>query len=89
MKHNHWTHLLECHNLNIGFTTKLVVQGPMKPKELFRCETHFQKWGRVQGMKPNDSQVHSHFGSCICRGIMNVHSFGWKDKQTPNWAKRS
>jgi len=35
-------------------------------KNVFRCETHFHKWGKVQGMKPNDSQVHSHFGSCKC-----------------------
>jgi hypothetical protein len=30
---------------------------------VFRCETHSHKWGKMQGMKPNDSQVHSHFGS--------------------------
>ncbi len=28
---------------------------------MFRCETHIHKWGRVQGMKPNDSQVRSHY----------------------------
>jgi hypothetical protein len=37
-------------------------------------------------MKPNDSQVHSHFGSYICVGATNVQSLGWKGKQAPNWA---
>jgi hypothetical protein len=32
---------------------------------VFKCETHFHKWGRMQGMKPNDSQVHSHFGTFV------------------------
>ncbi len=27
-----------------------------------------------------------HFGSCICVGVANVQSLGWKGKQTPNWA---
>jgi hypothetical protein len=35
-------------------------------------ETHFHKWGRVQEMEPNDSQVHSHFGSCTCVRVLNV-----------------
>jgi hypothetical protein len=53
---------------------------------MFRCETHSKKWGRVQGMKPNDSQVHSHFGLCIHVGVVNVQNLGWKGKQTLNWA---
>ncbi len=40
----------------------------------------------MQGMKPNDSQVHSHFGNCTCVGVANVQSLGWKSKQAPNWA---
>ncbi len=52
---------------------------------MFRCETHFHKWGRMQGMEPNDSQMHFHFGSCICVGVVNVQSLGWKGKKTPNW----
>jgi len=55
-------------------------------KNVFKCETHFHKWRKVEGMKPNDSQMHSHFGSCIRVGIMNVQSLGWKSKQAPNWA---
>jgi hypothetical protein len=54
---------------------------------VFRCETHSHKWGSVQGMKPNDSQVHSHFGTCIHVGVANVWNLGWKNKQTPNWAQ--
>ncbi len=26
-------------------------------KSVFRCETHFHKWGRVQRLKPNDSHM--------------------------------
>jgi hypothetical protein len=51
-----------CHNPNIEFATKCEVQGA---KNVFTCEIHFHKWGRVQEMKPNDSQVRSHFGNCI------------------------
>jgi len=42
---------------------------------VFKCETHFHKWGRMQGMKPNDSQVHFHFGSCECLKL-------WLEKKT-------
>ncbi len=50
-------------------------------KNVFKCETHSHKWGRMQGMKPNDSQMHSHFGSCTCVGVTNVQSLGWKGKK--------
>jgi len=36
----------------------------------------------MQGMKPNDSQMHSHFGSCIRVRVMNVQSLSWKEKNT-------
>jgi len=55
-------------------------------KSVFRCETHSHKWWRMQGMKPNDFQVQSHFGSCTRAGVANVQSLGWKCKQTSNWA---
>jgi hypothetical protein len=48
---------------------------------VFRCETHFHKWGRVQGLKPNDFKMHSHFGSCTHVGVANVQSPGWKGKK--------
>jgi len=54
---------------------------------VFRCETHSHKWGGgMQGMKPNGSQVHSHFGNYIHARVVNVQRLGWKGKQTPNWA---
>ncbi len=40
----------------------------------------------MQGMNPNDSQVHSHIGSCTHAGIKKFQSLGWKGKNTPNWA---
>jgi len=43
----------------------------------------------MQGMNPNDSQVHSHFGSCICAKIADVWNLGWKGKQAPNWALKT
>ncbi len=39
-------------------------------------------------MKPNDSQVHFHFESCIRAKVMNVQSLDWKGKQAPNWAPK-
>jgi len=39
-------------------------------------------------MEFNDSQVHSHFGSCIHARVANVYNFGCNGKQTPNWAPR-
>jgi len=55
-------------------------------KSAFSYETHSHKWGKVHGMKPNDSQVHSHFGSYIRARVVNVQNLGWKGKQAPNWA---
>jgi hypothetical protein len=44
-------------------------------ENVFRCETHSYKWKKKgQGMKPNDSQVHSHFESCIHAKIGNVQN---------------
>jgi hypothetical protein len=85
---NNWPTLCKgpCHNPSIEFATKCEVQGPMRLKSVFRCETHSHKWGRMQGMKPNDSQMHSHFGNCSHARIANVQSHGWKRKETPNWA---
>ncbi len=53
---------------------------------MFKSETYFHKWGKVQGMEPNGFQMHSHFGSCTCVGVVDVQIFGLKSKQTPNWA---
>jgi len=39
-------------------------------------------------MKPNDSQMHSHFGNCARARVVNVQRFGWKGKQTPNRAPK-
>jgi hypothetical protein len=30
--------------------------------------------GEMQGMKPNDSQVHSNFGICTCARVANVQT---------------
>jgi hypothetical protein len=30
----------------------------------------------MQKMEPNDSQMHSHFGSCICVKVLNVQNLG-------------
>jgi len=53
---------------------------------VFKCETHSHKQERVQRMKPNDFQVHSHFGTYIHARVTNVWNLGWKGKQAPNWA---
>jgi hypothetical protein len=49
---------------------------------------HILKWGTVQGMKLNNSQVHSHFASCTRARVVNVQNLDWKDKQAPNWGPR-
>jgi hypothetical protein len=43
-------------------------------KSVFNRQTHSHKWGRMQGMKPNDSQDHSHFGSYTRVGVTNVQN---------------
>ncbi len=47
-------------------------KGPWSQESVFKCETHSQKWGRMQGMEPNNSQVHSHFRSCTRAWVVNV-----------------
>jgi len=43
---------------------QLIVEckGTWGQKNVLDSETHFHKWGRVQEIEPNDSQMHSHFG---------------------------
>jgi hypothetical protein len=36
-------------------------KGTWGQKKVFKNETHSHKWGRVQEIKPNDYQMHSHF----------------------------
>jgi hypothetical protein len=42
-----YNYFIICRNLNIQFATKYEVQGPNEAKNVFRCKTHFHKWGRV------------------------------------------
>jgi hypothetical protein len=39
-------------------------------------------------MKPNDSQMHSHFESYIRAKVVNVQSLDWKGNQALNWAPK-
>jgi hypothetical protein len=71
-----FTTLIICHNPNIGFTTKFKVQGPMTLRVCLSVKHTFTNGGRVQGMKPNDSQVFSHIGSCTSAGVANVQNHG-------------
>jgi len=57
--------------LTLGLRLSVKYKGH-KVDNVFRCETHSQKWGKVQGMKPNDSQVHFHFENCIRAKVTNV-----------------
>ncbi len=66
-----------CGNFNIGFTIKCEVQGPMRLRVCLGVKHTFTIGGRMQRMKPNDSQVHPHFGSYIClRVVILEFSFG-------------
>jgi hypothetical protein len=62
--------------LTFGSQLSVECKGPWGQKNVFRYEIHFHKWGKMQGMEPNDSQVHSHFGSYIRAGVVNVQSLG-------------
>ncbi len=64
--------------LTLGSWLSVECNGPWGEENVFRCEKHFHKWGRVQGMEPNDSQVHSHFGNHTRAGVVNIQSLGWK-----------
>jgi hypothetical protein len=57
-----------------------------KVENVFRCETQSHKLERMQGMKRNNYELHSHFGSCTHARVMNVQNLGWKGKTSPNWA---
>jgi hypothetical protein len=58
--------------LTLGSWLNVECKGPWGQESVFKCETHFQKWGRMQGMEPNNSQVHSHFGNYIRAKVVNV-----------------
>jgi len=66
--------------LTLGLWLNMECMGPWGQKNVFRGETHSHKWGRVQGMKPNDF----HFGNYIGARVVNVQNLGWKGKQVSN-----
>ncbi len=49
---------------------------------------HSHKWGRIQNIESNDSQVHSHFERYTHVKVLNIHSLSWKGKKTPIWAPK-
>jgi hypothetical protein len=75
--------------LTLGLQLSVKCKGPWDQESVFRCEIHFHKWEKMQGMEPNDSQVQSHFGNCIHVRVTNVQNLGWKGKQTSNWALKT
>jgi hypothetical protein len=71
--------------LTLGLQLNVEWKGPWGQEGVFGCETHFHKWGRVQKMQPNDSQVHSRFGSYTRARVLNVQSLCWKGKKNKIW----
>ncbi len=69
-----------CHNTNIGFAIKCEVQGTIRLKVCLGLKHTLTNGGTVEGMKPNDSQLHYHFGSCTRAGVVNVQSLVGKVK---------
>jgi hypothetical protein len=63
-------------SLTLGLWLSVECKGPWGQENVFRCETRSHKWGKVQGMEPNDSWAHSHFGSCTHAGVANVWNLG-------------
>jgi hypothetical protein len=47
-------------------------KGTWGQKSVVKSETHSHEWGKVQKIKPNDFQMHSHFGSCIRVRVLNI-----------------
>ncbi len=74
--------------LTLGSLLNVECKSPWGQEIVFRCETHSHKWGKMQGMKPNDFQVHSHFGNYI-HDKVNVQNLGWKGKQASNWTLKT
>ncbi len=70
------TSVPSCRNPNIGFATKCEVQGIMRLRVCLGVKHTFTNGGKVEGMKPNDSQVHSHFGSYTRARVVNVQNLG-------------
>jgi len=52
------------------------MQGPMRLKMCLGVKHTLTNRKKGQRMKPNDSQVHFHFGRCIHARIMNVQNLG-------------
>jgi hypothetical protein len=75
--------------LTLGLQLSVKCKGQWDQESVFGCETHFHKWEKMQGMEPNDSQVHSHFGNHTHVRVTNVQHLGWKGKQTSNWAPKT
>jgi hypothetical protein len=46
-----------CCNLTIRFVIKCGIQGTWGQESLFESEHTFHKWGKVQKIEPNDSQI--------------------------------
>ncbi len=67
-----------CHNPNIGFMAKCEMQGPMRLRVCLGVKHTSHKWGKVQGRKPNDSQVHFHFMNCMSYECLKP----WLKRQT-------
>jgi hypothetical protein len=65
------------------------MQRHMRPKRECAWEWNtLHKWGRMQEIEPNDSQMHSHFGGYTCVKVLNSQSLNWKGKQTLNWVPK-
>jgi hypothetical protein len=56
----------------LGLQLSVQCKGTWGEDNVFKSEMHFHKQGRMQEIEPNDSQVHSHFGSCIHVKVLNI-----------------
>ncbi len=63
-----------CRNPTIRFVYKVWSAKAHEAKNVLRCETYFHKSRRMQGMKPNDFQVHSHFRNYTHAKVVNVQN---------------
>jgi hypothetical protein len=55
-----------------GLRLSVGCKGTWGQNSVFGSETYFHKWGRVQEIELNDSQVHFHFESCIHVIVLNI-----------------
>jgi len=78
-------------HFHLTSSSRLIVKckGTWGQKNVLDSETHFHKWGKVQEIELNDSQMRSHFGGCIRAKVQNIQNFSWREQKNTNLGPQS